>query len=73
MHDLGQSHSGYDPDWKTIGVGYWEGQEAGSGTKMHRNIKTPKGTQYTDGLNFCAPDFNKLPNSLRLQGDKVVY
>ena len=28
----------------------------------------PKGTQYTGGLNFFVPDFNKLPDSLRSQG-----
>ena len=29
----------------------------------------PKGTHYTGGLNFFVPDFNKLPYSLRSQGD----
>ena len=34
---------------------------------------TPKGTQYTGGWNFFEPDFNKLPYSLRSQGDNVYF
>ena len=33
--------------------------------------QTPKGTQYTGGQNFFVPDFNKLPYSLRSQGDNI--
>ena len=33
-------------------------------------LQTLKGTQYTGGWNFFMPDFNKLPYSLRSQGDK---
>ena len=32
-------------------------------------FQTPKGTQYTGRWNFFVPDFNKLPDLLRLQGD----
>ena len=32
----------------------------------------PKGTQYTGGQIFFVPDFNKLPHSLRSQGDKKL-
>ena len=34
--------------------------------------QTLKGTQYTGGGNIFVPDFNKLPYSLRSQGDKVL-
>ena len=33
--------------------------------------QTPKETQYMGGWNFFVSDFNKLPYSLRLQGDKM--
>ena len=33
--------------------------------------QTLKGTQYTGGQNFLVPDFNKLPYSLRSQGDDL--
>ena len=37
---------------------------------MATESQTPKGTQFKGGWNFYAPDFNKLPYSLRSQGDK---
>ena len=35
-------------------------------------LQTPKGTQYKGEWNFFVPDFNKLPYSLRSQGDKLL-
>ena len=35
--------------------------------------QTLKGTQYTGGWNFFVPDFNKLPYSLRSQGENVPF
>ena len=42
--------------------------------QSHRvtGLQTLKGTQYTGGQNFFVPDFNKLPYSLRLQGDDQI-
>ena len=36
-------------------------------------LQTLKGTQYTGGRNFFVSDFNKLPFSLRSQGEKCFY
>ena len=34
-------------------------------------LQTPKCTQYTGGWKFFVPDFNKLPYSLRSQGNNL--
>ena len=40
--------------------------------KIVTESQTLKGTQYKGGWNFFVPDFNKLPYSLRSQGDKKI-
>ena len=57
--------------WKIFGQNFFKFNLLATELQSDRVTESqlPKGTQYTGGGNFFVPDFNKIPYSLRSQGN----